>query len=256
MRTAPATDRARADTSDPYCDRHQERMNGDPRQVVTEHDAWNDENFSVVKGAPGAATFNNDPGDIMRAYPRYTKGDLMNFTYDDLSRDYGDETLNWYEISPGETGHHYVNDKRFSLVSWRGRHSDGPTEVYLPPGFDPAATAVVTDRTTQYGFTVRNASANTPDEVMIADDPHTTHSSAAGRGHRLVVFDDQGERPGNDAEDDTDTWHYALVVADPDAADTARLQDIRAELNAAVQGDPSHGRQPTNPVQLVGKLNE
>ncbi|MFJ9411412.1 cellulase family glycosylhydrolase [Streptomyces sp. NPDC101393] len=228
---------------DIYHDKHHETMNGNPDKVITKGDAWNDENFSVVNKGSGPVSFTIDPSNAERVYPRAVQGDLMNFTYNDMAKDGWKTPLNWYGLAPQGTGDHYFQDKKFALVTWRSRHSSAPTEIYLPPGFDPSSTAVVTEKTTQFGFGAQGQSTpkSTPDEVMFTQDSGSDSSTA--RGNRLMVWDDP------ETGETDDSWHYAVVVADPSSGDRAQLPRIQAQLNQAILKDHK------NPVELLGKLD-
>ncbi|MFE2225583.1 cellulase family glycosylhydrolase [Streptomyces kronopolitis] len=227
---------------DIYHDKHHETMNGNPDKVLTKGDGWNDENFSVVDKGSGPVSFTVDPANTERVYPRAVQGDLMNFTYNDMAKDGWKTPLDWYGLAPQGTDSHYFQGKKFALVTWRSRHSAAPTEIALPPGFDPASTAVITEKTTRFGFGAQDETPkNLPDEVLLTQDSGTDASTA--RGHRLMVWDDP------ETGETDDTWHYAVVVADPSASDRADLTRIQSQLNRSIVRDHK------NPVELLGKLD-
>ena len=75
-----------------------ELMNGNPDKVLTDGDAWNDEDLSAVRlDDSGKAVLRQDARLLDRVYPSATAGSTVAFTYEDRSRD-GSKTLT---LEPG-----------------------------------------------------------------------------------------------------------------------------------------------------------
>ncbi|MGW0732235.1 endoglycosylceramidase [Streptomyces sp. NPDC002851] len=148
---------------DIYNGRHHEAMNGNPDKILTEGDAWNGEDLSAVHlDDQGEPRLRVDPRLVDRLYPSAVAGHTLAFTYEDRSRDEGDErnesgeggegkAPRWNQLPDslpqlkrllaGETdsGHPY------GVLVWRGNGTQAPTELHLPQAFDPDTTTVVSD---------------------------------------------------------------------------------------------------------------
>ncbi|URN12701.1 glycoside hydrolase family 5 protein [Streptomyces radiopugnans] len=72
---------------DVYSGRHREAMNGNPDKILTEGDAWNDEDHSVVASADdGTVRLRLDRRALDRLYPTAVSGDTLAFAYEDMAR--------------------------------------------------------------------------------------------------------------------------------------------------------------------------
>lgn len=201
-----------------YHDRHSEIMNGNPSKLLTDNDAWNDENFSVISVASnGAVNYNIDARNIERAYPRAAQGDILAFQYNALVRDAGGTPLPWLALRPLPGDREYFRNERWALLVWRGRASEAPTEIFLPASF--SNIAVVTDKRVLAGLATTTASTGFANEILLLAD------NAGGR--RLLVWDDI------DSGETATGWHYVLVVnRDSGAAiDTALLNSLKTGLD-------------------------
>lgn len=123
---------------DIYKDNHFELQNGNPKKVKTTGDAWNGEDFSVVKG--DTLTVNADV--VQRAFPRAVAGSIVSFHYNDLAIDGAGQLLDWAEIRSG--GLSWFQDRKFALLLWQGTAS-APTEIFLPTSFQPRNMIIITD---------------------------------------------------------------------------------------------------------------
>ncbi|WP_233512223.1 cellulase family glycosylhydrolase [Micromonospora deserti] len=201
---------------DIYNDRHHELMNGNPDKVLTENDAWNDEDHSVV--------YVNEVGDVVprldhrvldRVYPSAVAGETLAFTYEDLARSgYGGAGTEraWLTVPPSMP--HLaalLAGRQYGVLVWRQPPTapTAPTVLHLPASFDPARTVVVGDLDTRYGLPSTGA-------VSVATEPGSTTA------HRLVVDAPAG------------SVHVLLVAntADGRPVSPATLAGARAELLA------------------------
>lgn len=210
---------------DIYANRHHEIMNGNLSKVQTAGDGWNGENFSVVSYQNGALQWNLDSRNLQRAYPRRAQGDILNFLYNDLSRDAGGTVLDWASVRPIVGDKEYLRANQFALLSWRGRNAEAPTEIFLPNHFDPLNTVVITEKQIVNGLSVATAPANQANEVLLLNDVARSNSALAG--HRLLIWDDA------DTGEDANSWHYALVFKKNPGEDwnAAKLAQLQVELN-------------------------
>jgi hypothetical protein len=202
---------------DVYSGRHHELMNGNPDKVKTEGDAWNDEDFSVVRtDDTGNVTLRLDRRVLDRLYPTGVAGDTLAFAYEDLARSgYGGQGRQapWLAV-PSEMPNvaALVQDRQFGVLVWRAPATTpgAPTELHLPGSFTPTGTVVVSDIATLHG--------------LPASGPvRTALENGSPSARRLLI--DQGA---------AETVHVALVVnattGPPVTAD--RLAAARAELTA------------------------
>jgi endoglycosylceramidase len=207
-----------------YHDRHQEKKNGNPNNVLSENDAWNDEDYSPFTVlADNSVRYNIDARNVERANVRATQGDTMAFHYNALVRDAYGTLLNWQAIRPLIGNREYFRNNRFALLTWRGRNSDAPTEVFLPREFTGDQIMVITDKRILNGMTSRSEPDHSQNEVMLTAD-------TANGGNRLLVWDDA------DADESATSWHYALVVKREagDGIDANLLPTIQQELNRTI----------------------
>jgi len=233
---------------DYYYDKHHEYQNGNPNKLITDKDAWNGENFSVIKD--NATGYNVDANMVERAYPRRIQGDLMNFHYNAMVKDEANALLNWgaLRVSLANTfeNKEYFRGKKFALMTWRGRNADAPTELFIPRHFDTSKLLVVTEKVIKnQTLRVSSSTANEANEVLLTADP----AKVSGAGTRLVVWDDA------DDGEDANTMHYVLVVdnAELSAADITDLQAALTETlvqnkKSAIYmpGDMTHGGYPAD----------
>lgn len=224
---------------DYYYDNHYELQNGNPDKVKTEDDAWNGENFSVIKEY--AQGYNVDANLVERLYARRVQGDVMNFHYNAMVSDRAAAPLSWAALrvadSSGESNE-YFRGKKFALLTWRGRNADAPTEIFIPRHFDISKMLVMTESSIKsQTLSVSNSPANVKNEVLLTTDP----AKASNGGHRLAIWDDV------DAGENQDTLHYALIVDDANLTEE-QLVELQSNLNQLIR------IQKKNPVYLTGQM--
>jgi hypothetical protein len=116
--------------------RHHELMNDNPDKVLTDGDAWNDEDFSsVALDDSGTAYLRQDARLLDRVYPAAVAGRTLAFTYEDRSRD-GSSIMAWNPVPaslPSTTK--VVANSRYAVLVWRSGGDGASTEVRLPAGF-------------------------------------------------------------------------------------------------------------------------
>jgi hypothetical protein len=196
---------------DIYNGRHHELMNGNPDKVLTEGDAWNDEDLSAVRlDDSGAAVLRQDARLLDRLYPSATAGRVVGFSYEDRSRD-GSTTLTWNPV-PASMPRlaELVGTGRYGVLLWRPDGTSAPTELHLPASFDPARTTVVSDLGALHGLP--SYEPGTP--VAVAPEP-------GGTGSRRLLLSSQGGDRG---------LHVALVTDGATAPSGDLLRAARAEL--------------------------
>lgn len=206
-----------------YHDRHQEYMNGNPDKLITTLDAWNGEDYSPFSVLPdNSIRYNIDGRNVERVYTRAAQGDIMAFHYNALVRDAYGTVLNWQTIRPVIGNREYFRNNRFALVTWRGRNTDAPTEIFLPREFSGDQTMVITDKRILNGLTSRSTPDNSQNEVMLTTDN--------GVSNRLLVWDDV------DTGETASSWHYALIVKreSGDGFDTNLLGTLQQELSRTI----------------------
>lgn len=207
-----------------YHNRHQEYKNGNPNNMLTANDAWNDEDYSPFTVLPdNSVRYNINANNIERANVRAAQGDIMAFHYNALPRDGWSTLLNWQAIRPLIGNREYFRNNRFALLTWRGRKSEAPTEVFLPREFTGDQIMVVTDKRVFNGLTATTTPDSSQNEVMLTAD-------TANGGHRLLVWDDV------DSDETDNSWHYALVVKREagDGVDPTQLATLQQELNRTI----------------------
>ncbi|CAL9648280.1 hypothetical protein SUDANB108_06565 [Streptomyces sp. enrichment culture] len=197
---------------DLYNGRHREPMNGNPGKVLTEGDAWNDEDLSAVRlDDAGEPVLRQDARLLDRLYPSATAGTTVGFTYEDRSRD-GSTTLTWNPV-PSALPHvgRLVGSGQYGLLLWRSNGGPAPTELHLPASFPAASTTVVSDLAT-----VHAPPAYTPaTPVGVAEEP-------GGTGSRRLLL----------TAPDSGVLHYALVTNGATAPSADLLAAARSELTA------------------------
>ncbi|MGW2262029.1 cellulase family glycosylhydrolase [Streptomyces sp. NPDC001780] len=198
---------------DLYSGRHREAMNGNPGKILTDGDAWNDEDLSSVElDASGKAVLRQDARLLDRLYPTAVAGRALAFTYEDRSRD-GTSVMSWNRVPEGMPNTaRLVGSGRYGVLVWRSEGATrAPTELHLPSGFDPAATTVVSDLGAVTGLPAYTAQGQT------AGHPVARAAERGGPGaHRLLL-----SAPA--AADGPGTLHYALV-ADGATSPSAELR--------------------------------
>lgn len=184
---------------DIYSGKHNELMNGNASKVKTEGDAWNDEDFSVVKtDSAGAVTLRLDARVLDRLYPAAVSGDTLAFTYEDLARSgfggTGTQTA-WLAAPSGMPNvAALIKGRQAGVLVWRTTATaSGDTEMHLPKSFTPAGTAVVSDLGTVAGLpssgAVRvalEAGSPTANRLLL------TSSAGAGTVHVALVVNATG----------------------------------------------------------------
>jgi endoglycosylceramidase len=204
---------------DHYHDQHGEYVNGDLTRLLTQHDAWNGENYSVV--SQNSRTFNVDPALVQRVYPRRVQGNLLHFSHAARVRDREGLPLVWSALrvrnAEGSADQELLRDAKFALAVWQGRLSEAPTELFLPAHFELARLVVITER----GVWDRNLRPRTKphdllDEVLLTPDRQGDDSA-----HRLLIWDDA---TGDEA---SDSLHYVLVAELPSVLPASSLESLR-----------------------------
>ncbi|GGT04673.1 endoglycosylceramidase [Streptomyces kurssanovii] len=202
---------------DIYNGRHHELMNGNPDKVLTEGDAWNDEDLSAVRlDDSGAAVLRQDARLLDRLYPSATAGRVVGFSYEDRSRD-GATTLTWNPV-PASMPRlaELVGTGRYGVLLWRPDGTSAPTELHLPASFAPARTTVVSDLGALHGLP--SYEPGTP--VAVAPEP-------GGTGSRRLLLTARGGDPG---------LHVALVTDGATTPSADLLRAARAELTRWADG--------------------
>jgi len=205
---------------DVYSGRHDELMNGNPNKVETSGDAWNGEDFSVVDTtsatvSASAVQLRQDARVLDRLYPLAVAGHTLAFTYEDRSRDSG-STLTWNPI-PSSMPHTaaLVGSGRYGVLVWRSGGAAAPTELNLPSGFAPSATAVVSDLGTVAALPAYSAIG------QVAASPIAYAPLPSGGGTERLLLSDTGP---------AGVLHYALVTDGSSAATAAQLAAAKAEM--------------------------
>jgi hypothetical protein len=224
---------------DIYYDNHNEYMNGNPDKLLTEKDAWNDENFSVIKD--WGAQYNMDYLVIERGYPRRIQGHAMSYYYNCLSHDAWGSLLDWVTVKVN--GDDYFGANKFMLLVWKGRNSDAPTELYIPRHFDIGRTLVVTESLTRNcDLALTDAPANEANEIIVTSDP----GQISGSGYRLIVWDDLDD--GETAQ----SMHFALVV-ELNSGENYTEQQV-SQIQAALIQRISDEKQ--SPLYMTGTMTD
>ncbi|MEU0458899.1 cellulase family glycosylhydrolase [Streptomyces sp. NPDC006129] len=197
---------------DIYNGRHRELMNGNPDKVLTEGDAWNDEDLSAVRlDDAGKPVLRQDARLLDRLYPSATAGTTVGFTYEDRSRD-GSTTLTWNPVPNSLPNvQRLVGSGQYGLLLWRSDGGPAPTELHLPASFPTASTTVVSDLGTVHGPPAYTST--TP--VGVAAEP-------GGTGSRRLLL----------TAPDSGVLHYALVTNGATAPSADLLAAARSELAA------------------------
>lgn len=207
-----------------YKDQHHELINGNPNKIATDGDGWNDEDFSAIKGS----SLTVDPNVIQRAYPRRIQGNLVNLYYNDLAKDGAGNTLAWASIKPG--AEQYFADRRFLWTTWQNESVAAPSEFYLPSGFTPANTTLITDSLV---LTSLVNSADVNGSTLTIEQDHPDQSA----GWQVQLLSPVTHRRQT---------HFALFVENSTLTDT-QLQALQQQLIEAVNEE-------RHPVYLRGHM--
>ncbi|MEV5438332.1 endoglycosylceramidase [Streptomyces sp. NPDC052682] len=197
---------------DLYHGRHHELMNGNPGKVLTEGDAWNDEDLSAVRlDDSGRPVLRQDARLLDRLYPSATAGTTLAFTYEDRSRD-GSTTLTWNPVpSSLPNVRKLVGSGQYGLLLWRSGGGQAPTELHLPASFPASATTVVSD----LGAVHAPPPYARDTRIGVAAEP-------GGTGSRRLLL----------SAPDAGVTHVALVTNGATAPAAGLLDAARAELSA------------------------
>lgn len=197
---------------DIYNGRHKELMNDNSGKVLTNGDAWNDEDLSAVRlDNSGTAILRQDARMLDRVYPGATAGTTLAFTYEDRSRD-GSTTLTWNPVPKSLPNvSQLVGSGQYGVLVWRSKGISAPTELHLPASFPTATTTVVSDLGTVHGPSAYTST--TP--IAAGTDPGNT-----GSRRLLLTAPDSG------------VLHYALVTNGATAPSATVLSAARAELGS------------------------
>ncbi|MBM9501539.1 cellulase family glycosylhydrolase [Leptospira sp. 201903071] len=222
---------------DYYYDNHFEYMNGNTSKLITKKDAWNEENFSVI-GNYGT-TWNLDSKAIQRSYPRRSQGRILSFYYNTLGADSWNNVYAWGGIRPKPNGTIYFGDRRFAILIWKGRNSDAPTELFIPPHFATQSIVLVSDSRI-YNKGLTPTISNLINEAILISDPDRTE----GSGSLLLSWDDL--ESGEDVEN---SIHYVLIVdANGVEFTDSFLTALQTDLNQRILIEKK------SPVYLTGKM--
>ncbi|MCP3968048.1 MAG: cellulase family glycosylhydrolase [Lentisphaerae bacterium] len=204
---------------DYYYNHHNEYQNFNPKKLITATDAWNEEDFSVVKDY--GQNYNYNKYVFCRAYPRRVQGDIISFYYNTLVTDAWNKLLDWAEIRDADSS--MLRDKQFMLLVWSGKSSEYPTEIFLPNYFNPSEISVVSDlQGVVTSPPVEEKPLNTENELTLL------HDSDNQGGYRLLSWNDS-EQLGNN-----ESLHYMLVVNNGAELDPTLLNKLHNLLNRQV----------------------
>ncbi|WP_108928716.1 glycosyl hydrolase family 5 [Leptospira johnsonii] len=222
---------------DYYYDKHNEYMNGNNSKLITSKDAWNNEDFSVI-GNYGT-NFNMDYHVIQRAYVRRIQGRAISSHYNAIGYDTWNNVFAWAAIKTVQNGAKYFGDKRFILVVWKGRNSDAPTEIYLPPHFNKNDIVLITEKRI-YNKQIPGTLLQEPNEAILTDD----RNRESGSGNLALIWDDLDPE-----EDMNESIHYALLVDGLGTTfDIQALQTLQTGLNIRIQNEKK------SPIYFTGKM--
>lgn len=203
-----------------------EYQNDNPDKIITKFDAWNNEDFSVVKEY--STQYLHGAAINERAYPRRTQGDLMHFAYNAKVKDKFGNSLDWHSIRVDLANEfenkEYFRDRKFAIAVWRGRKANAPTELYIPRSFKPSYTTVITEKNIQKGLALTNTTKNTANEILLTQDA----DQWSGSGNRLFIWDDA------DRNETQDSMHYALVVEHAEDMNAQQLATLQKALTQRI----------------------
>ncbi|CZF81240.1 Glucan endo-1,3-beta-glucosidase precursor [Grimontia celer] len=211
-------------------DNHQENIHNNPDLFVSATDAWNGEDFSVIRNFSQEYTV--DERLVERLYPRKVQGDLIAFHFNAIVRDRWNDPLDWailrvdlpdvYEDRP------LFADTRFALMTWQGKALQKPTEMFIPGHMNPSSAVLVTD----WGIVKGLTEGDLGDGI-----------SVTGQGTGIMLNLDRQD----------DDVHFALIVesTDHEAISLKELQTAlknnlleRQESVVYLPGQMTHGGYP------------
>jgi len=128
---------------DIYHNRHNENVNFSGR-VLSEADAWNAENYSVVTDG-GDRYDTPDRFIVERSFPRRCQGEILHFYYNARPFDGRKEVLDWAALRFLESDDLHLEKSRFSFLAFKGINSNAPTEIFIPPHFNLDSTYLITE---------------------------------------------------------------------------------------------------------------
>jgi endoglycosylceramidase len=128
---------------DLYHNQHQEPLNFTD-QIISSGDGWNGEDFSIITEM-GRSYTSPDQYIVERSWPKRCQGKIMHFFYNARPSD-----LDWgaLKFSSSDEDYH-LNKIRFSFLAWKGKNSNAPTEIFIPPHFDLSSTYLITENEIQ-----------------------------------------------------------------------------------------------------------
>ncbi len=128
---------------DIYHNNHQEPLNFSDR-ILTEADAWNDEDYSVV--TDGGKRYNvPDKYLVERIFPKKCQGEILHFYYNAIPFDGRSEFLEWGSLKFRGSEDLHLKNSRFFFMAFKGTNSNLPTEIFIPPHFNENLIYLVTE---------------------------------------------------------------------------------------------------------------
>ncbi|WP_137937635.1 cellulase family glycosylhydrolase [Chitinivorax sp. B] len=227
---------------DRYYGQHHEVMNGNPAKIQTAADAWNNEDYSVMRYSNGQLAYNIDRANVERIYPRRSQGDIVQFHFNALVKDADGKTPEWAMLKLA--GKEWLHDHEFALLVWQGRKSDAPTEVFLPARFDPARTIAISDMVIRNGLPIATAPSQVRNEILLVRDIGA--QGVTGAGFRVMVWDDP------DGHETADSWHFLLLV--PQLAGEVIHPVVQGEWQRELNRLLAKGK--TSVVYLTGSMTD
>lgn len=226
---------------DMYYDNHYEFQNGNTSKLKTKDDAWNGENFSVIKNY--GKGYNVKQELIERAYPRAVQGEVMHFAYEGLVPDEGTETMSYHSIRTSLADQfqqrEFFRNRKFAFLTWRGRTSDAPTEVYIPRHINPGSAVLMTEKGIFKNLAVDTPLKQQANEVAFISDTN----NGTDAGHVALIWDDK------DPEEDNTSYHFVLIVDGDAGLSNEQLQLLQASLVETINREKS-------PVYLTNRMTE
>lgn len=222
-----------------YYNNHKEYQNDNLNQLKTKHDAWNDEDFSVIDNF--GKTYLLPQKVLERVYPRAVQGDIMHFAYDPKAADNSGKAQPFYSIKgsilKGGDGFEILKDTPFALLTWRGRRSDAPTEIFVPRHIDVEKLVVITDARISTTLSVSNKPNGEKNEILLTKD-----ISRQG-GHNLYIWDDK------DKDEHNESYHFALMYLEDEASKKLNRNSVQFALKTLINKE-------VNPVYLIDKMTD
>lgn len=204
-----------------------EYLNGNLNKLITEFDAWNNENFSVVQNYSQDYTQSANINE--RIYPRRTQGDLMHFAYNAKVVDKSGTPLDWnsirVDLDNEFIGREYFRDRKFSIIVWRGRKANAPTELFVPSSFDAKKLTVITEKHLMRNLPLSNTAVNSDNEILLVED----QINGSNPAKKILIWDDIDA-----AEDVNNSIHYALVVEQTEDMSKQDLEVLQSALNQRI----------------------